>query len=174
MRQRYWRLSGHLVGFNSEPSAPRQAIHNPFADRFIGTLMGMTASVLLQARLSHEYWPLAHKYLGWSYSITAIANKESTKTCFEKAHGYAYEGFKVPFGALVWIKSEDQMSFAPKGERALFLGAELTDGMKFKGYLIWPLVVRTLAVPPGPWQFPAKVGKPIEIEQPAQPGYLGG
>lgn len=173
------------LGFNSEPSAPRQAIHNPFAESFIRTLTGMTASVLLQAGLSHEYWPLAHKYLEWSYSITAIANKESTKTCFEKVHGYAFEGFKVPFGALVWIKSEDQMSFEPKGEGALFLGAEITDGMKFKGlYLTWPLqnfleksfkqkVVRTLAVPPGPWRFPAKIGKPIEIEQPVQPGYLG-
>jgi hypothetical protein len=155
------------LGFNSEPSAPRQAIHNPFAESFIRTLTGMTASVLLQAGLSHEYWPLAHKYLEWSYSITAIANKESTKTCFEKVHGYAFEGFKVPSGALVWIKSEDQMSFEPKGEGALFLGAEITDGMKFKGlYLTWPLqnfleksfkqkVVRTLAVPPGPWRFPA-------------------
>ena len=173
------------LGFNSEPSAPRQAIHNPFAESFIRTLTGMTASVLLQAGLSHEYWPLAHKYLEWSYSITAIANKESTKTCFEKVHGYAFEGFKVPFGALVWIKSEDQMSFEPKGEGALFLGAEITDGMKFKGlYLTWPLqnfleksfkqkVVTTLAVPPGPWRFPAKIGKPIEIEQPVQPGYLG-
>ena len=34
-------------------------------------------------------------------------------------------------------------------------------------------VVRTLAVPPGPWQFPAKIGSAINQPSSDQPGYLG-
>ncbi|CAL1167456.1 unnamed protein product, partial [Cladocopium goreaui] len=75
--------------------------------------------------------------------------------------------------------------FDPKGEPALFLGAELNGGMKFKGlYRVLPLAafkegsmreraVRTLAIPPGPWQFPAKVEGKDSLKLDPMPGYLG-
>ena len=173
------------LGFCSEPSAPHDPVHNPFAESFIRTLKSMTSSILLQAGLAHQFWPLAQRYLEWAYPITASAPGEGSVTCFERAHGYPFEGFKVPFAALVWIKTLDPLPYQPKGEGALFLGAELIDALKFKGlYRTWPLsafrdkvfkerVVRTLAVPPGSWQFPAKIGYVDSLKPQDQPGYLG-
>ena len=173
------------LGFNAEPAEPNQPLHNPIAESSVRTLKGMTSSLLLQAGFPHEHWPLAHKFIEWIHPVTAIANNEESKTCFEKHHGYVFEGFKLPFGSLVWVKNHDALPFDPKGEPALFLGAELIDGQRFKGlYRVWPLsmfnqgllrerVVRTLAVPPGPWQFPAKIGSAINQPSSDQPGYLG-
>ena len=92
-------------------------------------------------------------------------------TCFESAHGYPYEGFMIPFGALVWCRDTGGKSFEPKGSPAVYLGAELIKGMKYKGiHKVWPLkhiekgsifvyVVRTLAFPNGKWQFPLRESK---------------
>ena len=83
-------------------------------------------------------------------------------TRFEKALGYAFEGFLVPFGAFVWYKEPYPYAYGPKGEPGLFLGAELVDGrMLFKGnYKVWRIesfnegvfkefVTRTIAIPNG-------------------------
>ena len=121
------------LGFNAEPAEPNQPLHNPIAESFVRTLKGMTSSLLLQAGFPHEHWPLAHKFIEWIHPVTAIANNEESKTCFEKHHGYVFEGFKLPFGSLVWVKNHDALPFDPKGEPALFLGAELIDGQRFKG-----------------------------------------
>ena len=79
-----------------------------------------------------------------------------------------HEGYLVPFGALVWYRESGGKSFEPKGSPAIYLGAELINGMKFKGnHRVWPMnhaskgvlrecVVRTLAFPNGKWQFPLK------------------
>ena len=153
------------LGFTDDPAEPRSKLHNPYAESFIRTLTGMTAAILLQAGLSHDYWPLAHKYIEWAYPITTFwdGGEGGPLTFYEWHHGYAYEGYKVPFGALVWIKDFNPRPFDPKGEPALFLGGELTDGMKFKGlYRAWPVdqfkegvlrerVVRALAIPPATW-----------------------
>ena len=173
------------LGFDSEPSEPRQTLHNPYAESFIRTLKGMTSSLLLQAGLGHEFWPLAHQYIEWAHPITSIANGEGAISNFELHHGYPYEGFKIPFCSLVWVKDLNPQPFDPKGEPALFLGAELNGGMKFKGlYRVLPLAafkegsmreraVRTLAIPPGPWQFPAKVEGKDSLKLDPMPGYLG-
>ena len=175
------------LGFNPEPSAPRDPIHNPLAESMIRTVKGMTSSVLLHSGLSREFWPLAQRYLEWAYNITVQArNCDESMPCFEKAHGYPFEGFLVPFGALVWVKRVAESSYEPKGEPALFLGAELLSGLKFKGlYITWPLsnfregllkerVTRNIVVPPGKWCFPGLIGKDPAIQAPPSfPGYLG-
>ena len=72
-----------------------------------------------------------------------------------------------------------------KGAPAIYLGAAIINGMKFKGnHRVWPLkhatkgvlrecVVRTLAFPNGKWQFPSKShGSPegmIPIEEVFEP-----
>lgn len=73
----------------------------------------------------------------------------------------------IPYGALVWYKEPFPYAYGPKGEPALFLGAEFADGMLFKGnYRFWPLehfsqgvfkefVSRSIAIPNGEWRFPA-------------------
>ena len=95
--------------------------------------------------------------------------------------GYSIDCFMVPFGALVWYKEPYLYAYGPKGEPAVFLGAELVDGMLFKGcYRGWPLeqfkqgilqevVVRTIAVPTGEWKFPAIVDHvPHELDPVAE------
>ena len=104
------------LGFASEPAEPGNSIHNPFAESFIRTLKGISASILLQSGLSHEFWPLAHRYIEWAYPITKVSTADPEITCYEAHHGYAYEGVKAPFGCLVYIKSVDPLPFAPKGE----------------------------------------------------------
>jgi hypothetical protein len=128
------------LGFTTEPSEPRQSLHNPYAESMIRTVNGITSSVLLQSGLGHQFWPLAHRYVEWMYPITKDSPIDPEITCYEAHHGYAYEGLKIPFGSLVFIKTLDPPPFAPKGEGALFLGGELIAGQKFKGlYHVMPL-----------------------------------
>lgn len=80
-------------------------------------------------------------------------------TCFGAAHGYDYEGFLIPFGALVWFRDHKANSFDPKGKAAIYLGVEMIDGLKQKGnHRVWSLenhakgvfretVVRSLSFP---------------------------
>ena len=160
------------LGFASEPAAPYQKIKNALAESTIRTITGMTSSILIHSGIELQYWPLAQKYLEWAYNITAPArgietDSEENLSRYEKAMGYSIDCFMVPFGALVWYKDPDPYSYGPKGEPALFLGAELTDGMLFKGcYRVWPLeqfqsgvfkehVLRTIAIPNGQWKFAA-------------------
>ena len=161
------------LGFASEPSAPYQKIKNALAESTIRTIKGMASSILTHAGLDLQYWPLALKYLEWAYNVTAPAKEvdedgeAEALTKYAKAMRYSIECFMIPFGALVWYKVPNPYSFGPKGEPALFLGAELTDGMLFKGnYRVWPLehfqqgvlkefVTSTIAIPNEVWQFPA-------------------
>ena len=162
------------LGFASEPSAPYQKIKNALAESTIRTIKGMASSILIHSGLDLQHWPLALKYLEWAYNITAPAKgleddeeEDGNPSRYKRAMGYDIECFMVPFAALVWYKNPGPYSFGPKGEPALFLGAELIDGMLFKGnYRVWPMehfhqgvykefVTRTIAIPNGQWQFPA-------------------
>ena len=131
--------------------------------------------LLLHSGLALEYWPLAHNYFEFACNVTASARVDPSITPFEAAMGYPYEGWMIPFGALVWyLPSEGSVSFAPRGAPALYLGGELIAGMKFKGHhKVWPLepyregvyrevVVRTLALPNGKWRFPVRDAQSAE------------
>ena len=158
------------LGFRLEPFVPNVEVHNPIAEAAIRTVKGCASSLLLHAGMDYTCWPLAVKYMEFGYNVTATSRTKHDPpiTCFECAHGYAYEGFMIPFGALVWFKQNGGGAFEPKGAPALYLGAELIAGMKFKGnHRVWPLdlqqkgvlrevVVRTLAIPNGKWRFPLK------------------
>ena len=161
------------LGYASEPAAPYQKIKNALAESTIRTIKGMTSSILLHSGLEQQYWPLAQQYLEWAYNITTpvrgLEEDSGVVSKYELAMGYDIECLKVPFGALVWYKEPFHATYAPKGEPALFLGAELVDGMLFKGnYRVWPLehfnqgifkefVSRSLAIPNGEWRFPARI-----------------
>lgn len=133
------------LGFASEPSPPYQKLHNALAESSIRAIKGMTAGVLLHSGLEHQYWPLAQKYLEWMYNITTQAlgvdrDEECKPIRYENAMGYLVDSYLIPFGALVWYKDPNPYAYGPKGEPALFLGAELVDGFLFKGnYGVWPL-----------------------------------
>ena len=163
------------LGFVHEPSTPGDKIHNPYAESTIKIVRNAAASLLLHSGLALEYWPLAHNYFEFAYNVTASARVDPSITPFEAAMGYPYEGWMIPFGALVWyLPSEGSVSFAPRGAPALYLGGELIAGMKFKGHhKVWPLewyregvyrevVVRTLALPNGKWRFPVRDAQSAE------------
>ena len=104
----------------------------------------MTSAILLQSGLELQFWPLAQQYLEWAYNVTSDAKgleeDEEKISRYEKAMGYPIETFMVPFGALVWFKTPEPLTYAPKSEPALFLGPELISGMLFKGnYRVWPM-----------------------------------
>ena len=151
------------LGFAKEPAAPYQKIHNPLAESTIRTIKGSTAALLLHSGLGLTFGPIAQT----PARNLSDEEAEMKMTRFEKALGYAFEGFLVPFGAFVWHKEPYPYAYGPKGEPGLFLGAELVDGMLFKGnYKVWPIesfnegvfkefVTRTIAIPNGKWRFPA-------------------
>ena len=97
---------------------------------------------------------------------------------FEAHWKYPYEGYLIPFGALVWYKEREAGTFAPKGEPALYLGPEVVDGMRFKGaHQVVTLrslkdggfrvvMTKDLAVPNGKWSFPLAKAKAFDEENP--------
>ena len=167
-----FRKALNNLGFAKEPSAPNQRLHNPIAESMVRTVTGMTTSILLHSGVDPQFWPLAQKYLEWAFNISTPAvgdwGDDEPPTRYEAAMGYAVDSFMIPFGAMVWYKNHDIYSYSPKGEPALFLGGEFTDGLLFKGnYRVWPLdsfvegvckevVTKSIAVPTGDWKFPAK------------------
>ena len=160
------------LGFAKEPAAPNQRLHNSIAESMVRTIKGMTTSILLHSGIEPQYWPLAQKYLEWAFNISTPAvgdwGDDEPPSRYEAAMGYAVDFYMIPFGAMVWYKNHDVYSYSPKGEPALFLGGEFTDGLLFKGnYRVWPLdafvegvckevVIKSIAVPTGDWKFPAK------------------
>ena len=85
--------------------------------------------------MTSDLWPLAVKYFEFNYNINTMSRitLDPPITCFEAAHGYPYEGYMIPFGALVWFHDTGGKSFEPKGSPAVYFGAELIKGMKYKG-----------------------------------------
>ena len=170
------------LGFVVDPAPPNVKIHNPIAEAAIRTVKGSVSSLLLHAGMKPDHWPLAIRYFEFSYNINTMSRTalDPPVTCFEAAHSYQYEGYMIPFGALVWFRGTGGKSFEPKGRPAIYLGAELIHGMKFKGnHIIWPLenclkgvyretVVTTLAIPNGKWRFPLKASESSQGMAPIQ------
>ena len=176
------------LGFVADPSPPNVDIHNPIAESAIRTVKGCAASLLLHCGMSPDHWPLAVRYLEFSYNVNTMSRTplDPPMTCFGAAHGYDYEGFLIPFGALVWFRDHKANSFDPKGKAAIYLGVEMIDGLKQKGnHRVWSLenhakgvfretVVRSLSFPVGKWQFPLKEeSKPNSVEDQPPPDFGG-
>ena len=93
---------------------------------------------------------------------------ECAGTRYEAHLSYPYEGYLIPFGALVWYKNKDAATFAPRG----------IDGLRHKGvHLVAPLssvrqgdfsavATKELAVPNGKWSFPLAKAKELDEDNP--------
>ena len=114
------------IGFNSEPSAPGDPIHNPYAESAVRTLKQGTATLLLQSGLDVRHWKLAQRCFAFMCNVTLepprvikdIAKEQGREvgdTRFEAHLGYPYEGYLIPFGALVWYKEENKGLSCQKG-----------------------------------------------------------
>ena len=167
-------------GFVSDPAPPRDVLHNPHAESAIRTFRQGVSTLMLQSGLNQQYWPYAIKYFEFAYNVLsppsgpAIRNSEEAEveapaSKYEAAVGYPYEGFLIPFGALVWYKDLDKQGFEPNGSPAIYLGPEVVAGMRYKAtHRVFPLKrvkegvfqavwTRNLALPNGDWTFPLAV-----------------
>ena len=106
-------------GFVADPAPPRDVLHNPHAESAIRTFRQGVSTLMLQSGLNQQYWPYAIKYFEFAYNVLsppsgpAIRNSEEAEveapaSKYEAAVGYPYEGFLIPFGALVWYKDLDK------------------------------------------------------------------
>ena len=123
------------LGFRFGPFVPNVKVQNPIAEAALRTVKGCASSLVLHAGMDYTWWPVTVKYMecGYIVTMTSRTKHDPPITCFECAHGYAYEGFMIPFRALVWYKQSGGGAFEPKGGPAMHLGAELISGIKFKG-----------------------------------------
>ena len=177
------------LGFNSEPSAPNDPIHNPFAESAIRTVKQGTRTLLLQSGLGESFWGHAQRCFAFHCNATLAPPKAILDLVKEKglviastryeAHlKYPFEGFLIPFGALVWYKDKDARTFAPRGEPSLYLGPVVVDGLRHQGvHLVAPLrsvkegdftavSTKDLAVPNGRWSFPLAKARVLDEENP--------
>ena len=177
------------VGFNSEPAVPRDPLHNPFAESAIRTIKQGTATLLLQSGMHVRHWKFAQRCFAFMCNATLeppkaiqeLAKEKGQALCstrFEAHWKYPYEGYLIPFGALVWYKEREAGTFAPKGEPALYLGPEVIDGMRFKGAhqvvtmrsikdgAFRVVITKDLAVPNGKWSFPLAKAKALDEQNP--------
>ena len=112
------------LGFTDDPAEPRSKLHNPYAESFIRTLTGMTAAILLQAGLSHDYWPLAHKYIEWAYPITTFwdGGKEVLLRSMSGIMGMHMRDTKYHLAPWYGSKISTLDHLTPKGNLLCFLG----------------------------------------------------
>ena len=94
------------LGFVADPAPPNMKVKNSIAESAIRTLKCSVSALLLHAGMKFDLWPLAVRYFEFSYNINTMSRTilDPPVTCFEAAHGYPYEGYMVPFGALVWFR----------------------------------------------------------------------
>ena len=177
------------LGFNSEPSVPGDPLHNPFAESTIRTLKQGTRTLLLQSGLGERFWKYAQRCFAFHCNVTLEPPKviqdlakereaECGSTRFEAHLGYSYEGYLIPFCALVWYKNKDAATFAPRGEASLYMGPSIIDGLRHKGvHLVAPVeriregdfsivATKELAVPNGKWSFPLARAKRLDEDNP--------
>ena len=177
------------VGFTPDPSVPGDTLHNPFAESAIRTLKQGTATLLLQSGLSTQHWKWAQRCFAFMCNATmqppkeirdcaSEAGREVPDTRYETHLGYPYEGYLVPFGALVWFRDKTHATYEPRGKPALYLGPEVIAGMKFKGaHVVVSLrsikdgdfvttVTKDLAIPNGKWSFPMAQAKIKDEDNP--------
>ena len=58
------------------------------------------------------------------------------KTCYEVASGSVFDGYRIPFGALVWYKPpkhRELPAFDPRTFPGIFCGWRIDNGYKFRG-----------------------------------------
>ena len=58
-----------VLGFVADPSPPNMKVKNVVAESAIRTVKGSASALLLHAGMKPDLWPLAVKYLEFSYNI---------------------------------------------------------------------------------------------------------
>ena len=95
-----------------------------------------TRTNLLQAGISHVYWPYALEHTCTSFNISHV--NDAKYTPWYKRFGIKFPGELIPFGCKVdyWVgpkaTRKNRERFAPTSEPGVFLGYRFQPGMKWR------------------------------------------
>ena len=122
------------LGWIHEPSAPRQRLHNPVAERGIRTIKEMSGTLLEQSGFNNNEWHLSVEYGDFATAITKISKCDEGKTQYHAAVGHPFAGKMFSFGQLIWYKPPAGTEpAAPQTLPGLFIGWDVQPGVRFKG-----------------------------------------
>ena len=137
-----------FLGWLPEPGIPNDPFHNAQLERLIRSIKEGTRAAQLAAGFPHALWPRATEYFCVARSFTnpvpvhandtpeTVAFKEG-KTCYEAANGgNAFDGHRIPLGALVYYKPphhKELPAFQPRAIPGIFCGWRMDSGFKFRG-----------------------------------------
>ena len=117
---------------------------NAVAERAVRATTEGTRSNLLQAGLSHVYWPHALEHACTAFNISHPSGVEYSP--WKKRFGVAFSGKTLPFGCRIdyWIgpktQRKDKERFEPSAEPGIFLGYNFQPGLKWrKEVLVLPI-----------------------------------
>ncbi|OLP94911.1 hypothetical protein AK812_SmicGene23039 [Symbiodinium microadriaticum] len=117
---------------------------NAIAERQVRSVTEGTRTNLLQAGVSHVYWPYALEHTCTAFNISHVNGDEYTP--WFKRFGVKFPGDLIPFGCRIdyWVgpkaKRKDRDRFAPTSEPGVFLGYRFQPGMKWrKEILVLPI-----------------------------------
>ena len=136
------------LGWLPEPGIPNDPFHNAQLERLVRTIKEGTRAAHLKAGFPRALWPRSIEYFCVARSFTSpvpvhpndtpttIAFKEG-KTCYEAANGgSAFDGHRIPLGALVYYKPpnhKDLPAFQSRTFPGIFCGWRLDSVFKFRG-----------------------------------------
>ena len=166
------------LGWRHELSKAYIHQSNAIAERAVRSSTEGTRTNLLQAGLSHVYWPHALEHACSMYNLVHPNGPKYTP--WFKRFGVEFPGALLPFGCRVdyWLgpkskrAKEGRERFAPTSEPGIFLGYHFQPGMKWKKEIlvvpikdvnrqdfnefIKPIKVDRFEVPKGDYVFPLK------------------
>ena len=132
------------LGWLPEPGIPNDPFHNAQLERLVRTIKEGTRAAHLKAGFPHALWPRSIEYFCVARSFTSpvpvhpndtptrIAFKEG-KTCYEAANGgNAFDGHRIPLGALVYYKPPNHKDLPALQSRTfpgIFCGWRLDSGI---------------------------------------------
>ena len=164
------------LGWRHEHSKDYIHQSNAIAERAVRATTEGTRCNLLQAGLSHVYWPQALEHSCTAFNISHPNGIEYSP--WYKRFGEGFKGKMLPFGCRVdyWVGPKSQRKkrprFEPTSEPGVFLGYYFQPGMKWKREILvlslkdlnrndfneclTPVKVNQFSVPEGEFVFPMK------------------
>ena len=126
--------AAHAMGWNVDSSRPYRSQNNAIAERMVRHVEEGTRTIITNAGLGPEWWPLAAKHFCHSLVITPDADG---KTAWRHRHTKEFDGLQVPFGAFIHFLPPPHLvkklpKFGARGVPGIFVGWYLHSGGEWK------------------------------------------
>ena len=135
-KSRELEAAAKTLGWRHELSKAYIHQSNAVAERAVRATTEGTRTNLIQAGISHVYWPFALEHACTAYNISNPGGKEFTP--WFKRFGVAFPEEPLPFGCRidVWVGPKAQRKgrdrFEPTSEPAIFMGYKFQPGIKWR------------------------------------------